>query len=85
MPQHVVFGVRTWLGLIVIAAAILGGGWLLYTRAEDRIVRLEDKVEDGQTETARRLTDIEVKLATLVARSERPTPASATTSVSPSA
>jgi hypothetical protein len=68
MPQHVVFGVRTWLGLIALAAATLGCGWLLYTRAEDRIVRLEDKVSAAQAETTKTLADIRVQLATLLAR-----------------
>lgn len=70
MPQHVVFGVRTWLGLIALAGAILGGGWLLYTRAEDRVVRLEERVERGQAETARTLSDIRVQLATLLAKND---------------
>lgn len=68
MPQHVVFGVRTWLGLVALSATILGGGWLLYTRAEDRIVRLEDKVAVAQADNVKTLSDIRVQLATLLAR-----------------
>jgi hypothetical protein len=70
MPQNVVFGARTWFGLVALALAVLGGGWLLYTRAEDRITRLEDRVERGQAETEKTLADIRVQLATLIARDD---------------